>query len=143
MIIAFELLHKDDSSSTHDLESISFLQAMIIGVLQTLAIIPGVSRSAATILGGMGMGIRRTVIVDFSFLLAIPTMAGATALDLYKSYDVLTQSDISMIAIGFSIAFGTAYITIRWLLSFVRTHTFISFGIYRILAAGALWMFVL
>lgn len=143
VIIVFEMLHKDESASTHDLESMSFLQAMTIGILQTLAIVPGVSRSAATILGGMSMGIRRTVIVDFSFLLAIPTMAGATALDLFKSYDVLTQSDVSMIAVGFVIAFVSAYMAIKWLLAFVRTHTFISFGIYRILAAGALWMFVL
>jgi undecaprenyl-diphosphatase len=134
VLIAFEMLHKRQWT-TNDPATIKTLPAALIGVMQTLAVIPGVSRSAATIVGGMLLGVSRSAIVEFSFLLALPTMAGATALDLLKSYDQFSSSDIISIVVGFVAAFVTAYIAITWLLKYVRTHTFIAFGVYRIAAA--------
>ncbi len=142
-LIAFELLHDDKKAHTDGVENMSFKQAVITGIVQTLAVVPGTSRSAATILGGMALGINRKTIVDFSFLLAIPTMAGATALDLLKTGGTLTSQDMTMISIGFAVSFLSAYAAIRWLLHFIQTHSFIAFGVYRIVLALCLWMFVL
>ncbi len=108
------------------------LTAFLIGCAQAVAIVPGVSRSAATIIGGLALGVERAAIVDFSFLLAIPTMAAATALDLLKSYSLFSSADIVFFLVGFVSAFVTALIAIRWLLAYVRHHSFLSFGIYRI-----------
>jgi len=143
ILIVFELLHDESKATVTTLEGMSFKQAVITGVVQTLAIIPGTSRSAATIIGGMAIGINRKTIVDFSFLLAIPTMAGAAALDLLKTGNALASQDITMIAVGFLVSFVSAFVAIRWLLAYVRSHTFIAFGVYRILLALFLWVFVL
>lgn len=134
VLIAFEMLHKR-AWTTDDPAKLKTAPAALIGVIQTLAVIPGVSRSAATIIGGMLLGVSRSAIVEFSFLLALPTMAGATALDLLKSYDQFSSSDVASIIVGFVTAFITAYIAIKWLLKFVQTHTFVAFGVYRIIAA--------
>lgn len=125
------------------IEDISLFHAVLIGCAQAASIIPGVSRSAATILSGMMLRIDRKTIVDFSFLLAIPTMAGATALDLVKSADAFSSSDIGAIAVGFLMSFLTALLAIKWLLSFIQTHTFVPFGIYRIVMGFILWFFIL
>lgn len=142
-LIAFEYLHDEKKASIHAVEQMSYIQAIATGAIQTLAVIPGTSRSAATIVGGMALGISRKTIVDFSFLLAIPTMAGATALDVIKTSSVLTSQDMMMIGIGFFVSFVSAYASIRWLLRYVQSHTFIAFGIYRIAAACFLWAFIL
>lgn len=118
-----------------DLGSISYKQAISLGIFQSIAIIPGVSRSAATIVGGLLMGINRRTIVDFSFLLAIPTMAAATAYDLLKSYDEFSASDGLNLGIGFVVSFVVALMSIRWLLLYIQTHSFQAFGVYRILIA--------
>ncbi len=114
---------------------ISGRDAILIGLFQSLAIIPGVSRSAATIIGGLLLGIRRENIVEFSFLLAIPTMAAATALDLVKNASVFSSSQAGLLAIGFVVSFVTALLSIRFLLSYVKTHDFSAFGLYRIIVA--------
>ena len=119
----------------------------IIGVFQSLAVIPGVSRAAATIIGGLSLGIKRREIVEFSFLLAIPTMLAATALDLYKSRGVLSglaSSDLMAWLIGFLTAFITALIGIKFFLHYVQKHNFIAFGWYRF-ALGLIvliWLFM-
>lgn len=143
IIIGFEYLYKEKTTSIDAVEHMSYGKAVLIGIIQTLAIIPGTSRSAATILGGMILGIKRKTIVDFSFLLAIPTMAGATALDLYKSAHTFTAHEGLTIGIGFITSFIAAYFAIHWLLRYVRTHSFIAFGVYRIVVAVIFWMFVL
>ncbi len=143
IIIAFELWYKETRTAVETVEKITIGKAVLIGILQTLAVIPGTSRSAATIIGGMALGVRRSVIVDFSFLLAIPTMAGATALDLYKSAGAFGSHDLLTIAVGFVTSFVAAYIAIQWLLRYVRTHSFIAFGVYRIVVAVVFWLFVL
>jgi len=115
-----------------NINDISYKQAALIGVFQTLAIVPGVSRSAATIMGGLSLGVSRKNIVEFSFLLALPTMAAATALDLYKEPPVLVGSDIFIWATGLVVAFITAVLGIKFFLRFIQKNNFIPFGWYRI-----------
>lgn len=141
-IIIFEYLHREETSAVVSMEHISLQQAVAIGLFQSIAVIPGVSRSAATIIGGLLMGLKRKTIVDFSFLLAVPTMLAATALDLAKSAPEFTSSEFGLLAIGFLVSFIVAIISIKWLLGFIKHHSFIGFGIYRIIAAIAFWIFI-
>jgi undecaprenyl-diphosphatase len=134
-LIIFELLHREKKDSVSAIESISYKQAAIIGVFQAIAVIPGVSRSAATIIGGLILGLRRDTIVEFSFLLAVPTMLAATILDLYKSANAFTQSQFTMLGIGFVTSFVVAIFAIKFLISYIKKHSFIPFGIYRIITA--------
>lgn len=126
-------------------ETINYKQAVGIGFAQSLAIIPGISRSAATVIGGMVMGVSRVAMVEFSFLLAVPTMGAATALDLYKHYGEFTSSEFISLVIGFVVAFITALFAIDWLLKYVRSHTFEAFGYYRIglVAVVAIILFII
>jgi len=132
-LIAFELLHRESDSAVADLSKITVPQALLLGVFQALAIIPGVSRSAAVIVGGLLLGIRRRAIVDFAFLLAIPTMAAATALDLVKSAGSFSLAQADLLLVGFVVSFVVALLSIVWLLRFIKQHSFIAFGVYRIL----------
>lgn len=144
-IIAFETWHpaaKKSNQSPTDLAAMRPVQALWIGVGQSLAMIPGVSRSAATIITGMLTGLSRTQAVEFSFLLAIPTMAFATGYDLVKTADQLSFQDMPVFAVGFFGAFVTALITIRWFLRYVSGHTLAPFGIYRIALALAYLAFM-
>jgi len=125
-----------------EVNDISFKKSFWIGVWQALAIIPGVSRSGATIIGGLLMGINREKIVEFSFLLAVPTMAAATGYDLFKSAGSFSFDQFYLLAIGFIVSFVVALAAIKWLLNYVKNHTFISFGIYRIIAALLFWVLV-
>lgn len=118
------------------LEDITFKQAFLIGLFQSIAIVPGVSRAAATIIGGLSLGISRRTIVEFSFLLAVPTMAAATGLDLIKSGSLIGNGELGVLAIGLVTAFIFALLSVRFLIRFIQTHTFISFGWYRIVLAG-------
>lgn len=143
VLIIFEKFHRDESAKTLEAQDITVTQAVLIGIAQALAIIPGVSRSAATVLCGMAAGVRRSAIVDFSFLLAIPTMSAATGLDLMKTENLFSSHDLAALGVGFVVSFVTAYAVIRWLLSYVRTHTFSAFGVYRIALAIVVWIFIL
>lgn len=140
-LIVFELWYskKDDTDHTED---ISYKKAFSIGVVQSLAIIPGVSRAGATIIGGLMMGIKRQAIVEFSFLLAVPTMAAATAYDLYKSAGSFSFGEFPILAIGFIVSFIVAMLAIRWLLQFIKNHSFIPFGVYRIIIAVLFWVLI-
>ncbi len=140
VILLFESCYKKNRATMQSLENISLKTAVGIGLCQSLAIVPGVSRSAATIIGGMMLGVERKTIVDFSFLLAIPTMAAATGFDLLKSYHSFSSHDALALGVGFLAAFVTALIAIRWLLTFVQTHTFTPFGVYRVIVAIAFWI---
>lgn len=115
-------------------------QAFLVGVAQAVAIIPGVSRSAATIVGGLMLGINRTTIVEFSFLLAVPTMAAATSYDVYKNYQSFSSDDVSNLAVGFVVSFVVALVAIRWLVRYVSRNDFTAFGIYRIVAAALFFL---
>ena len=134
-LVGFEYFRKGKISHTNEIENISYKQAFIIGLFQSIAIIPGVSRSAATIVGGLALGISREAIVEFSFLLAVPTMVAATGLDLIKSGHSFGGGQVELLAIGFITAFIFAFIAVKFLLTYVKNHTFTSFGIYRILIA--------
>jgi undecaprenyl-diphosphatase len=135
-LILFELTHKEKDTNTSTLEDISYKQALVVGTFQSLAVIPGVSRAASTIVGGLLSGISRATIVEFSFLLAIPTMAAATGFDLFKSAPAFSEGEIGLLAVGFVTAFIFALIAVRFLIRFVQNHSFISFGVYRIILAG-------
>lgn len=132
-LIVFELLHREGAQES--IESITYKQAALIGLFQCIAIIPGVSRSAATIVGGMLLGMRRTLIVEYSFLLAVPTMAAATGYDVLKSAGTIMDGNLTVLAVGFLTSFIVAILAIKFLLAFVRRYTFIPFGIYRIVLA--------
>ncbi len=126
-----------------DLGQLSYRQAALIGVFQSLAIVPGVSRSAATIMGGLALNISRKNIVEFSFLLALPTMAAATALDLYKTPPVLHGNDLLIWLIGLITAFVTAVLGIKFFLKFIQKNDFQIFGWYRIVLGLILFAWIL
>jgi undecaprenyl-diphosphatase len=107
--------------------------ALKVGLVQCLAMIPGTSRSGATIIGGMLLGLSRRAATDFSFFLAIPTLIGAGAYSLYKERALLSVADLPMFAVGLVFAFGSAWLCIRWLLRYVATHSFVPFAWYRII----------
>ncbi len=128
-----------------EMDQISYLQAIGIGFAQAVAIIPGVSRSGATIVGGMAMGISRAAIVEFSFLLAVPTMLAATLYSLYKSHAFsYTPNEWTVLGIGLLVAFLVAMPIVKWFLAYVRSHSFTAFGWYRIILSiiFAAWLFL-
>ena len=134
-LIVFELLHREPEDAVADLRSISYPSAALIGLFQSISVIPGVSRAGATIVGGLILGMSRTTIVEFSFLLAVPTMLAATGYDLFKNASSFAPEQFGVLAAGFVSSFVVAIISIKFLLAYVRTNTFIPFGIYRILLA--------
>lgn len=133
ILILFERWQGKKEDAAPVAAPLTYRQAVAIGFFQAVAIIPGVSRSAATILGGITLGIARPVIVEFSFLLAVPTMLAATGLDLLKTSTSFTPHEWLTLAIGFGVSFIVAMPSIRWLLSYVRNHSFTGFGVYRVL----------
>ena len=108
------------------------LDALKVGLVQCLAMIPGTSRSGATIIGGMLLGLSRKAAIDFSFFLAIPTLIGAGAYSLYKERALLSWADLPMFAVGLLAAFISAYACVRWLLRYITNHNFVPFAWYRI-----------
>jgi undecaprenyl-diphosphatase len=116
----------------HQVEEVTYRHACIIGCAQAVAMIPGTSRSGATMMGSLLLGIDRKTAAEFSFLLAIPTMLAATLYDIVKNYQHLSMDDAQIIAIGFCSAFFSALLSVRWLLAFLTTHGFAPFAYYRI-----------
>ncbi|SIS87617.1 undecaprenyl-diphosphate phosphatase [Phaeovulum vinaykumarii] len=110
--------------------------ALVIGFIQCLAMIPGVSRSGATIVGALAMGASKRAAAEFSFFLSMPTMAGAFAYDLYKNRDVLDAAALGDIAVGFVLAFFAAVIVVKGLLAYVSRHGYALFGWWRIIVGG-------
>lgn len=128
----------------HDATTIPFRKAVLIGLFQCLAMVPGVSRSGSTIVGALMLGVSKRAAAEFSFFLSMPTMAGAFAYDLYKNRDVLDFGAISDIAVGFVMAFLSAVLVVRWVLDYLSRNGFALFGWWRIIigsvALAALWM---
>lgn len=127
--------HVHDSPSTQpivSMDAISYTTAFKVGLFQCLALIPGTSRSGATIIGGMLVGLDRRVATEFSFFLAIPIIFGATLYEMSKSFHGLTFESFEVLALGLITAFISAFICIRWLLRYVASHDFTAFGWYRI-----------
>lgn len=141
--IVLEWMLKNRKNRTESTAAITWTQAIGVGVSQCLSLIPGVSRSASSILGGEVAGLSRETAVEFSFLLAIPTMLAATGYDLLKNGFSFTVPEYQLLAVGFIAAFVTALFAVRFFLTFIRTHTFVPFGIYRMVAAAAFWFFVI
>ena len=122
------------------LDDMTYRQAFMIGCFQCLALWPGFSRSGATISGGMLMGVSRYAASEYSFLLAVPMMIGATGLDLYKSLSFLTVSDIPMFAVGFIMAFIVALVAIKTFLELIKRISVIPFAIYRFILAIVVYL---
>ena len=119
-----------------DAMALPFRKALAIGFIQCLAMVPGVSRSGATIVGALMLGVGKRAAAEFSFFLSMPTMAGAFAYDLYKSRDILDFSAWTEIAVGFGVAFVTAVLVVRWVLDFVSRNGFAIFGWWRIIVGS-------
>ena len=108
------------------------LDALKVGLVQCLAMIPGTSRSGATIIGGMLLGLSRKAATDFSFFLAIPTLIGAGVYSLYKERALLSAADLPMFMVGLLFSFISAWVCVRWLLRYIASHSFVPFAWYRI-----------
>ncbi len=134
--------HVGPSIKQGDKINISYMQAVKVGLYQSIAMIPGVSRSAATIVGGQISGISRIEIVEFSFFLAIPTMVAASALDLYKGVGEIGSNEIILLSVGFVSAFVVAILAIKSFLNYIKKHNFVNFAIYRIIV-GILFLILL
>ncbi|EOC0109266.1 undecaprenyl-diphosphate phosphatase [Cronobacter sakazakii] len=138
LLIIAEVL-KPKEPKAPGLDDMTYRQAFFIGCFQCLALWPGFSRSGATISGGMLVGVSRYAASEFSFLLAVPMMMGATALDLYKSMSFLTMADLPMFAVGFVTAFVVALVAIKTFLHIIKRISFIPFAIYRFIVAAAVF----
>jgi undecaprenyl-diphosphatase len=108
------------------------VDALKVGLVQCLAMVPGTSRSGATIIGGMLLGLSRKAATDYSFFLAIPTLIGAGVYSLYKERELLQVADLPMFAVGLFFSFVSAWLCVRWLLRYISTHSFVPFAWYRI-----------
>ena len=128
--------HPDDHVRIVNVESMSPLDALKVGLVQCLAMVPGTSRSGATIIGGMMLGLSRKAATEFSFYLAIPTLIGAGVYSLYKERGLLSLADVPLFAVGLVFSFISAWLCVRWLLRYISTHNFVPFAWYRI-AFGA------
>jgi undecaprenyl-diphosphatase len=142
ILVLYELFRTEKGEGT-DLETMSYKTAFCIGLFQTCSVIPGVSRAGATLLGGLLLGLKRTAIVEFSFLLAVPTMIAATSLDLYKNARYFEAGDTPLLLVGLATSFVVAIVSVKFLLRYVETHTFLAFGVYRMLVAALFYVFVL
>lgn len=118
----------------HDATAMPFRKALAIGVIQCISMVPGVSRSGATMVGALMLGVDRRAATEFSFFLSLPTMIGAVGFDLIKSRHELDFSALTQIGIGFVVAFISGLIVVKWLLAYVSTHSFALFGWWRIIA---------
>jgi undecaprenyl-diphosphatase len=141
-LIVFELFHSRKRPTISELEAIPYGTSVLIGLFQSIAMIPGVSRSAATIVGGLILGIERRTIVEFSFLLAVPTMLAATGLDLVKNAGAFSVNQLLYLAVGFVVSFGAALLAVKFLLAYIKNHSFILFGVYRVVLVVLFWLVV-
>jgi undecaprenyl-diphosphatase len=116
----------------HEVDDMTLLDALKVGLVQCLAMVPGTSRSGATIIGGMLLGLSRKAATDFSFFLAIPTLVGAGAYSLYKERALLSAADIPLFSVGLLFSFVSAWLCVRWLLRYIASHDFVPFAWYRI-----------
>jgi len=142
IFILVDTYFKGDNQSISNIDEISYTKALIVGSFQCLAMIPGTSRSGATIIGGLLFGLSRAVAAEFSFLLAIPTMFGATLLKLYKNGLNFTTEEWIFLSVGTLISFVVAYVVIKWFMGYIRKKSFVPFGIYRIFLGIIVLLFV-
>jgi undecaprenyl-diphosphatase len=143
ILIALELVYKEKDHHIEDIAKLSFPKAFVIGIVQSIAVIPGVSRSAATIVGAMFLGTKRKAAAEFSFILAVPTMLAATGLDLVKTKFNYAPIEWLILAVGFFGAFIVALISVKLFLKYVQRNNFIFFGAYRIIASILFYLIVI
>ncbi|KIM04222.1 MAG: UDP pyrophosphate phosphatase [Sulfurovum sp. AS07-7] len=124
------------------IDDLTINESFVIGLFQSLSMVPGTSRSGMTMLGGIFSGLNRKSAAEFSFLLAVPTMVAATFYDLYKNRSSMAVDDYTLLAIGFGFAFIVAFFTVKAMIRFLENHTFVAFGIYRIIVGLAFWFLV-
>lgn len=141
-LIGIEWFLRRKKTQAQEISEVTYKQALIIGTFQSLSVVPGVSRAAATIVGGLLSGLNRPTATEFSFLLAVPTMFAATALDIYKSKEMIAQGGFITLFVGTVLSFFFAIIAVKFLIGFVKKHDFTVFGIYRIILAILFWIFI-
>ena len=129
-----------ETSRIQNVDDMKPLDALKVGLVQCLAMIPGTSRSGATIIGGMVLGLSRKAATDFSFYLAIPTLIGAGGYSLYKERALLSLADAPTFAVGLLFSFISAWVCVRWLLRYIASHSFVPFAWYRIVFGIAVWL---
>ena len=127
-----ETARVDGNIRVESADDMTWQDALKVGLVQCLAMVPGTSRSGATIIGGMLLGLSRKAATDFSFFLAIPTLIGAGVYSLYKERDLLSMADVPLFGVGLVFSFISAWVCVRWLLKFIATHSFVGFAYYRI-----------
>jgi len=132
VFLLVERLHDSSRAPVHDVEAVSYRQAVWIGIAQVFALIPGTSRAGATIIGALLVGLDRKASAEFSFLLALPVMAAASGFDLVKHYQEFSGDQAGMLLVGFVTAFVVAFLTMRLFIRFLQRFTFNAFGVYRI-----------
>lgn len=142
VFLIIEYFYKPQHRIEH-LSQISYKQAFFIGLFQSLAMIPGTSRSGSSIVGGLLLGLNRKCSAEFSFLLAIPTMFAATGYDLYKNFDLLNLQNLQLLLVGSLVAFLTALVVIKVFLKFISAFGYGLFGLYRILLGSIFLLFIL
>ena len=141
-IIAFEWRYKE-RSEIDDIAKIPYVHCLLIGICQSISVVPGVSRSAPTIMAGLALGMKRQTIVLFSFLLAVPTMVAASGFDLLMSYSEFSSGQIDILAVGFVVSFMVALPALKYFLEYVKKNNFIPFGVYRILLVVVFFFLVI
>lgn len=141
-LILLELFHSE-KSNVEEPEEVSYIRAFFIGLFQSLSMVPGVSRSGATIVGGLILGLKRKTAVEFSFFLSVPTMFIATGYDLIKTGSNFNAGQWETLGIGFTVSFIVAALAVKAFLGYIQKYNFIPFGIYRILIGLIYWLVVL
>ena len=142
-LILFELAYKQRSKiEIDDMAKIPYTHCLLIGLFQSFSVIPGLSRSAPTIMGGLALGMKRQAIVLFSFLLAVPTMIAASGFDLINSYSEFSSGQVNLLLVGFVGSFLVAMPALKFFLGYVKQHSFIPFGLYRIILVAVFLFFV-
>lgn len=143
VFLLVEKFYRCEDYRIEKVEDVSYKQAFLIGLFQSLAMIPGTSRSGSTIIGGLLLGLSRKCSAEFSFLLAIPTMFAATFYDVYKNHSLFQSSHMEYLLIGGVVAFLTSLVVIKIFMKFISAFTYVGFGIYRILIGGIFLLWVL
>ena len=141
IFLILEYSYKENSHHIDDVEKVSYKQALLIGISQVFALIPGTSRAGAVIVGALMVGLDRKSSAEFSFLLAIPVMMATSAYDLYKNFEHFSNEAMAPLGLGFIISFIVAYYAMKFFIKFLENFTFIAFGIYRIIFGVLLLVF--
>jgi undecaprenyl-diphosphatase len=141
LIIIFERYFKQNEGKLK-IDELSMKSSLILGTIQAISVIPGVSRAAATIFGGMFLGLKREQATELSFLVAFPVIGAASVYDLYKSRDTLVGSDLTILLFGLVVSFIVSLFVIKWLLGYVKKHDLTYFGVYRVILAIIFLIFV-